>query len=344
MTEVTDMTMRAILCDSPRDDLSTTRLTDVPVPVPGPGEVRVRMMAAGINPVDWKLCAGVAPWWDAPHVVGLDGAGVIDALGDGVEGWAPGDRIVWHGNLNAQGVFADYAVAPAHVVSRIPDTVGYAEAAALPCAGYTAFQGLVRKARIRAGEVVAVQGGTGGAGGFAIQIAKAMGARVIALAREAAADHVLALGADDVVDYRAPDLPARLRAANGGEGVDIVFEVVNPGDARASLDLLRYNGQLVTIDPLPDLSRTPSYTYAASIHEVALGGAYGAGHLPTQRDFAAIGDRMLGWLAEGRLDPMISERIGLDGAVDALARLRAGRIRGKAIIEITSDAGEETAK
>lgn len=323
--------MRAILCTEPKDDLSTTSLTDVPRPEPAAGEVRVKVNAASLNPVDWKLCAGVAPWWNEPHVVGLDAAGVIDALGEGVEGWSPGDRVVWHGNLNRDGVFAEFAVTPAHVISHIPQGVEDTHAAALPCAGYTAFQGLVRKARIGAGDIAVIQGATGGAGGFGVQIAKARGARVIALVREEEFDWARKLGADEVVDYRADDLPGRIRALTGGEGADLVFEVANPGDARKSLDLLRYNGQLVTIDPLPDLSQTPSYTYAASIHEVALGGAYAHGHLPTQRDFAAIGDEMLAMLVDGRLDPMITETLALEDIPDALKRLRARQVKGKLV-------------
>lgn len=323
--------MRAIFCTEPTDDLSTTMLTDVAVPQPEAGEVRVKVNAVSLNPVDWKLCAGVAPWWDEPHVVGLDAAGVIDAIGDGVEGWVPGERVVWHGNLNRQGVFAEYATTPAHVLSRLPDDIEDTHAAAIPCAGFTAFQGLVRKARIGAGDVAVIQGATGGAGGFGIQIAKARGARVIALAREEEFDWARRLGADEVLDYRVADLPARVRAVNGGEGADIMFEVANPGDARKSLDLLRYNGQLVTIDPLPDLSKTPAYTYAASIHEVALGGAYGHGHLPTQCDFAVMGDEMLAMLRNGQLDPMITETMALEDIPDALKRLRMRQVKGKLV-------------
>lgn len=326
--------MRAILCTRPQDDMATTGLAEVPVPEPGPGEVRVRVMAASLNPVDWKLCAGVAPWWSEPHVVGLDAAGVIDGLGEGVTGWAVGDRVVWHGNLRRQGVFADYATTVAHVLTRVPDAVAFAAAAALPCAGLTAWQALVRKIRLAAGQTIVVQGASGGVGGFAVQIAHRIGARVIALARPEKAARVRALGADVVLDHRAPDLPAQVRAANGGLGADAMLEVANPRDARRSLDLLAYNGHLACIDPLPDLSRTPAYTYAASIHEVALGGAYAAGDLRTQRDFAVMGEGLVAMLAAGTLDPMIEHRIGLDQVPDFLSRLRRREFDGKAVVEI----------
>lgn len=326
--------MRALVCSKPVDDLSTTCVTEAPRPEPAPGEVRVRMRAASLNPVDWKLCAGIAPWWSEPHVVGLDGAGEIDALGDGVTGWKIGDPVVWHGNLNRQGVFAEYATTVAHVLSRIPEGVSFEAAAALPCAGYTAFQALVRKIGLQKGQTIVIQGASGGVGGFAIQIARILGARVIALATAEKADRARALGADIVLDYRSENLAEQVRQHNSGLGADAMLEVVNPGDARKSLDLLCYNGQLATIDPLPDMSQTPAYTYGASIHEVALGGAYAADDLRTQRDFAVMGDQMLQWLAQGRLDPMIEKEITIDDAPETLLQLRQRVFDGKAVITI----------
>ncbi|MFV0476006.1 MAG: zinc-binding dehydrogenase [Pikeienuella sp.] len=325
--------MRAILCARPVDDMSTTALADVAMPEPGPGEVRVKMMAAGLNPVDWKLCCGAAPWWSEPHVVGLDGAGVVERLGPDVRGWAVGDRVVWHGNLNRQGVFGEYAVTAAHVMTRLPEGVSFQVAAALPCAGLTAYQALVRKIGLARGQSIVIQGATGGVGGFAVQIAHDIGARVIALARPERAARARRLGADVVLDYRAADLPAQVRAANGGRGADAMLEVANPGDARKSLDLLAYNGQLACVDPLPDLSATPAYTYAASIHEIALGGAYGAGDLRSQADFAVMGAALIEMLEAGRLDPMIEHSIPLEAAPDFLHRLRRREFDGKAVID-----------
>lgn len=326
--------MRAIVCSKPADDLSTTTLTDVPAPRPEAGEVRVKLHAASLNPVDWKLCAGIAPWWNEPHVVGLDGAGEIDALGDGVSGWNVGDRVVWHGDLNRQGVFAEFATTRAHVLSRIPDNVDFRAAATLPCAGLTAYQALVRKIGIQAGQTIVIQGASGGVGGFAIQIARNLGARVIALARPEKFARARELGAEIVLDYHSESLADQVRSNNDGEGADAMLEVVHPDDARKSLDLLRYNGHLATIDPLPDLSKTPAYTYGASFHEVALGGAYGAGDLRTQRDFSAMGDQLLQWLSDGLLDPMIETEISLENVPETLARLRRREFDGKAVIRI----------
>lgn len=324
--------MKAIVVPSAEAGLEQITLAEVPQPAPGPGELRLRVMAAALNPVDWKVAIAHFPVWTFPHVIGLDAAGVVDAVGEGVTGWALGDRAVLHNNLLKPGVFAEYCLAAAHVVSRIPEGVSFAAAAAIPCAGYTAYQALFRKARLEAGQTVLIQGGNGGVGGFAVQLAHRAGARVIALARPEYHGAVKALGADIVFDYRDPDLLAKVRAeTTDGQGVDVMLEVVNPGDARISLAFIRYNGHLLSIDPLPVMTDVPSYTYAVSIHEVSLGGAYIAGHVPTQRDFKVIGDDMLARLAEGRLDPMIEERITLAEIPAALMRLKNRAVTGKIV-------------
>jgi len=330
--------MQAIVCDRPVDDLSTTTLTTTSIPEPGEGEVRVRVQVAALNPVDWKLCAGVAPWWKEPRVVGLDAAGIIDKVGTGVTEFSPGESVVWHGNLNRNGVFAEYATTPAHVLSRIPPGVAFDAAAALPCAGITAYQALVRKIKLSPEQTIVIQGATGGVGGFAVQIARNIGSRVIALAKPEKFERARSLGADEVLDYRRDDLRTAIREITQGRGADAMLEVVNPKDARKSLDLLCYNGHLASIDPLPDLSLTPPYTYAASIHEVALGGAYGAGDLITQRDFSVMGNALLKWLTEGMIDPMIEHRIDMSEVPDFLNRLRRRAYDGKAVVMIGNGA------
>ena len=327
--------MKAVVIPSVDAGLDGITFADVPQPKPGAGDVRFKVEAASLNPVDWKLAGDHKPEWAYPHVLGLDAAGTIDAIGAGVEGWRVGDRIVLHNDLWKPGVFADFAIAPAHVAARVPEGVSFIDAAAVPCAGYTAYQALFHKAHLQAGQTILVQGSNGGVGGFAVQLAHAAGARVIALAKPEHHAAVRKLGADVVFDYRHPDLLAMVKAeTEGGFGVDIMLEVVNPGDARKSLAFIRYNGQLLSIDPLPNMANVPSYTYAASIHEVSLGGAYGAGHTPTQRGFAAIGSAMMKRLAEGTLDAMVEEVIPLEQIPAALKRLRQRGTTGKIVARI----------
>ncbi len=330
----TPVTMRAIVCDAVDKTLASLHLRDVQAPTPLTGQVRVRVHAASLNPVDWKLADGTAPWLTAPQILGLDGAGVIDQIGEGTEGWAIGDRVAWHGNLREQGVFAEYAAVPAHVLAKVPESVSFQSAAALPCAGMTAYQALIRKAHLQPGQTVLVQGASGAVGGFAVQIASAIGATVIALARTSQVQRVRELGADHVFERDDPELKEKVHALTGGYGVDIFLEVLNPQDARKSLDLIRYNGQLLCIDPMPDLSRVPPYTYAASFHEIALGGAYSSGHRPSQKDFATMLNALLSLVAEGQLNPMIETIIGLEQVPEHLVALREGRLPGKTVVTI----------
>lgn len=323
--------MQAVTVAKPSADPRDLVVQDVAMPEPGPHQVRVQVHAVSLNPVDWKLAENGHPNWRYPHVLGLDAAGVIDVVGAEVAGWRPGQRVFWHGNLSKPGVFAEYALADDHVLTEIPAGVAFEAAASLPCAGMTAYQGLFRKAHLAAGETVLVQGASGGVGGFAVQLAKAAGARVIALCSPAKAERVKRLGADVILDYRDPALATKVKDLTGGYGADVMIEVANPGDARKSLELVAYNGDLVCIDPLPNLSRTPAYTYAPSIHEVALGGAYLAGHRPTQEDFAVMDGDLVGRVARGELDPMIEQRIGLADIPEYLWRLRHGRLAGKTV-------------
>lgn len=327
--------MKAIVVPQAGGGLDSVKLADIPVPSPGPGELRLRVEAVSINPVDWKVAVDNKPEWTFPHVLGLDATGIVDAVGPGVEGWSVGDRAVLHNNLWKPGVFAEFCIAPAHVTSHLPDGISFTDAAAVPCAAYTAYQGIFRKARLEAGQTILVQGANGGVGGFTVQLAKQAGARVIGLAKAEHHATVRKLGADIVFDYRDPDLLAKVRVeTEGGYGVDVMLEVANPGDARKSLAFIHYNGHLVSVDPLPVMTNVPSYTYAVSVHEVALGGAYFAGHLPTQRDFKTIGDDLMARLAAGKLDPMVEEVIGLADIPDALWRLRRREVTGKIVAKV----------
>lgn len=327
--------MKAIVVPEAGGGLESVTLAELPIPEPGAGEIRLKVEAASINPVDWKLAISGHPLWTYPNVLGLDAAGTIDALGPNVEDRRVGERIVFHGNMSKSGVFADYAIAPAHAVSRVPDGVAWTDAAALPCAGYTAYQALFRKAHLEGGQTILVQGANGGVGGFAVQLAAAAGARVIALAKPEHHDAVRKLGAHVAFDYRRADLVEAVRAeTDGGYGVDVMLEVANPGDARISLAFIHYNGHLVSIDPLPDMSRVKPYAHAVSVHEVGLGGAYIAGHVPTQRDFARMGDELLARLARGELDPLVEEIVPLAAVPDALGRLKRREISGKIVVRI----------
>lgn len=314
--------------------MSSLQLVEAGRPLAGPGEALVRVTKVSLNPVDWKLCTGVAPWWEGAHIVGLDAAGVVQAVGEKVSPDWIGKRVAWHHNLGRQaGVFADFVTTPAHVLAEIPPGVSDEAAAALPCAGLTAYQALVRKCRIAKGDVALIQGASGGTGGFAVQIAKIEGAMVIAMARPQSFDRVKRLGADHVLDYASPELASQVREI-APDGVDVFFEVVKAQNVNENFRHIRFNGQFATTDPLPDLSGVDAYSYALSIHEIALGGAYGANDIRTQRDFPKMLSEMMVHVASGKLDPMITAEISFAEIPEYLQRLKDRKVEGKIIATV----------
>src|SRR5882757_2407415 len=202
------------------------RYGDIPRPLIGPHTVLVRMRAAGVNPIDWKVREGLlAPLMDAvfPVVAGFDLAGVVEEVGPGVTGYAPGDEVmgyVWPDVLG-WGTMAELVAAPVRTLARKPERLGWAEAAAPPLAGLAAYQGLAHRLGVGPGDTVLVHAAAGGVGVFAVQIAAALGARVIGTASEGNHGFLRALGAEPV-NYRGA-LADRVRALVP-EGVDAVLD------------------------------------------------------------------------------------------------------------------------
>ena len=325
--------MRALVLDQP-GGFDRLHMADIPTPDPGPGEVRVRVAATGLNPVDYKLMGGGHAAWRYPFVLGLDVAGIVDAVGPDVESWQPGDRVVYHGNLARPGGLAEYTVTVEHTMTRVPTGMSLTAAAALPCAGMTAYQALFRRLHLDAGQSVLIHGGSGGVGGFGVQLAACVGAAVITTCSPRNADYVTGLGAHQVIDYHSEDVAERVRAITNGRGVDAVVDVVGRESATQALDLLAYGGGLACIEALPDFSRWHMFDRAISVHEIALGGAYGSGDRRAQDDLAYMGTELVGLVAEGTIDPMVSEVVALDAVPDALRRLKEGRVRGKVVAQI----------
>lgn len=167
----------------------------------------------------------------------VSAVGVIDAIGDAVTQWHVGDRVAAHGDLRNPGAAAQFVILDAEVLARIPDSVSFVDAAALPCAGMTAFQAVHRRLNIQAGQSILITGATGGVGGFAVQLASRAGAHVIALASTGHED-VMRLGAAAVIDYRAADAAEQILAANGGRRLDAIVDAVSSASATRHLAML----------------------------------------------------------------------------------------------------------
>ena len=324
--------MKALLLDAV-GPVSSLYVGELPVPEPGAGEIRVKVHAVSLNPVDYKLAGRGNENWKWPHVLGLDVAGVVDSVGAGADQWNVGDRVYYHGDLSKAGGFAEYAITTAHTTARIPDSVSFAEAAAIPCAGLTAYEAVVRRLNVQSDHIVWMQGGAGGVGGFGVQICANLGAMVITTASERNHEFVKSLGAAYAIDYGSEDVVARIMEITNGRGVDRVLAAVDETTADQGIEVLAFRGGLATVAGLPQLAES-TFDNARSIHRVAYGGAHTSTNREAQVDLALMAEEMIGLVAEKKIDPMIEQVIGLDDIPEGLAQLETRHVRGKIVAEL----------
>ena len=324
--------MKALLLDAV-GPVSSLYVGELPVPEPGAGEIRVKVHAVSLNPVDYKLAGRGNENWKWPHVLGLDVAGVVDSVGAGADQWNVGDRVFYHGDLSKAGGFAEYAITTAHTTARIPDSVSFAEAAAIPCAGLTAYEAVVRRLNVQSDHIVWMQGGAGGVGGFGVQICANLGAMVITTASERNHEFVKSLGAAYAIDYGSEDVVARIMEITNGRGVDRVLAAVDETTADQGIEVLAFRGGLATVAGLPQLAES-TFDNARSIHRVAYGGAHTSTNREAQVDLALMAEEMIGLVAEKKIDPMIEQVIGLDDIPEGLAQLETRHVRGKIVAEL----------
>lgn len=324
--------MKALLLDQP-GVVQDLYVGELPTPEPGAGEIRVEVHAVSLNPVDYKLTGRGNPNWTFPFVLGLDVAGVVDAVGEGVVEFKVGDRVFYHGDLTKQGGFAEYAITTAHTTAAIPDSVRYAEAAAIPCAGLTAYEAVVRRLDVQPNHIVWMQGGAGGVGGFGVQISKNIGATVITTASERNHEFVKSIGADLAIDYNTQNVVQEILNYTNGLGVDRVLGAVDVDTANQGIEVLNFRGGIACVAGMPTLDAS-TFAGAKSIHNIAYGGAHTSTNHEAQVDLARMATEMIGLVAEKKIDPMIEQTLTLDEIPSGLEQLQSRHVKGKIVAEI----------
>lgn len=291
---------------------------ELPVPQAQPGEVLLRVSAAAVNPIDWKRRErGRGPF---PLIPGYDVAGVVVAVGEGVEDWRCGEpAVAWLGR-GRQGGYAEYVPVPVADLVRKPTTLGFREAAAFPLVSLTAWGVLFDVARLQAGERVLVHAGAGGVGSMAIQLAKQRGAYVITTASARNHDYVRELGADEAIDYRHVDFASVVK------DVDVVLDAVGGDTLTRSLGVLRRGGRLVSITQVPDAAACAAAGVHCSVFELAA---------PAPDSLAQIAEGF----TRGELRLPVERHFPLAEAASAQELNRAGRTRGKIVLDVSIDAG-----
>lgn len=245
---------------------------DVPQPVPEQGQVLVRIAATSVNTVDTKICAAgkalpMSP--DLPAILGMDFAGIVVAIGAGVEGFKPGDEVYGcaGGLADLPGSLAEYIAADARLLAHKPVSLSMREAAAIPLVGITAYEGLLR-AGVQAGQRVLVHGGSGGVGHVAVQLAVQRGAEVYATGgNDAALAEIKAMGATPI-NYRSTAVADYVDEHTGGAGFDVVYDTVGDSNMLNSFGAAALNAQVVTTTSMLDLDLTLAHLKGLSIHVV----------------------------------------------------------------------------
>ena len=299
------------------------QVVDLPDPVPGPGEIRVRIEAAGMNPFDWKVIDGALQGvvdHPFPIVMGSDGAGVVEALGAGVDDFRPGDRVYGQFMKVAlgRGSYAEQVIAPADgKLALLPEALSFEVAAALPTASVTAYQA-IEALRLGEGDTVLVNGASGGVGQSAVQLAAAAGARVVATAPGDLADHLRGLGADEVVDFTEGPTDGQVLALHP-DGIDAVLDLVSTaGQAGPLVDLLRPGGVAISTNGALEVE-------AMAARELRGVNFYSDATPEVLATVAGLADA-------GRLRVSIDATVPLEEAPAAVARARTGQARGKTVI------------
>ncbi len=293
---------------------------DVPRPEPKEDQILVRVIAAGVNPVDGLIRSGMFAKYEKavfPMILGADIAGVVEKAGSEVTKFKAGDPVFAYASLKSGGGYAEYALTTEREAAPKPKVLTYVEAAAVPVVALTAWQALIGTAKISAGQTVLIHGGSGGVGTFAIQIAKARGARVIATASTANQDLLKQLGADMTIDY------TKQKFEDMAKDVDVVLDSVGKDTLARSYGVVKKGGFIVSLVARPDRNE---------LNKRGIGGA--ALNVEANSDeLAEIGKL----IDEGKIKVIVSQTFPLSEAVKAQEQVATGHTRGKIVLKIADE-------
>lgn len=292
------------------------RTGDVPDPTAGPGEVVVDIHAASVNGADAKVRLGGGRYSLSrfPHILGRDFSGIVSGVGAGVTDFAIGDAVFGVTEQGIEGTYAEKIAIKGALVAKKPASLSHTQAAALGLVSLTALTAIEDTARLKAGQTILIQGGAGGVAGFAVQLAKHLGATVIATASAGNHAYVRSLGADQVIDYNAENFTAI------GPICDVVFDTVGGGVRAGCYQVLKAGGKLVWIAPAPEGFQPPRNDVETLKPDV-------------KRDRAHL-ERMLALLAAGAVRPPTIVRYKLSQAAEAHKVSEARHLQGKLVLEV----------
>lgn len=293
------------------------KLEDIPRPEPKDKEVLIKVYAAGINPVDWKIIEGKASERfpiKLPITPGWDLAGVVEAVGKSVKEFKEGDEVYCKPEISGQGAYAEFICVPESIVAIKPTNLSFQEAGGVPLAGLTAWQALFQYGHLQKGEKILIHAASGGVGSFAVQFAKEKDAYVIGTCSTDNVSFVKKLGADEVVDYTKANFEEELK------DLDMVFDTLGGDIQRKSLDVLKSNGRLITIVDA-------QYEAEAQEKEIRFK------HFMASSNAQQLGE-ITKLIEHGSVFPEISAVYSLEEAAQALRESANGHVRGKLVLRV----------
>jgi NADPH:quinone reductase-like Zn-dependent oxidoreductase len=300
------------------------KLSDLPRPEPREGEVLVRILAAGVNPVDWKIRAGYLQQRMPsafPITLGWDLAGIVEERGLGARRFEAGDKVYAYARKNSihDGTYAEYIALPESYLSLKPKNITFEKAAAVPLAGLTAYQVLADRAALKKGQTCVIVGASGGVGSFAVQFARLLGARVIAVASRKNHAYLRFLGAQSTIDYVGSGFVEGVRKILP-QGADVVFSPAGGESLKKAFDCAKKGGKLLTISEPGDPELAKAKGIQLIYHFVE----------PNSRQL----DLFRGWIEKGKLKVNVSKVYPLEEAAKAHEAIESGHTRGKIVLKI----------
>lgn len=315
--------MKAIIIDK-FGGAEQLHLQELPIPAPEEEEIQIHVEYSGVNPADWKIREGLFQKrlpHEFPIILGWEAAGKINALGKNVKNFKVGDEVyVFCKKPTVHwGTYAEYVNAEAVKVAKKPENINFAQAAAIPLAGLTAWQALFDAARLTKGETILIHAGGGGVGSLAIQFAKNIGAKVVTTASEKNHLYVQKLGADIALDYHETNITDRIKQASP-EGIDVILDTVGGNTLLESTKMLKKGGRLVSLLEQID----PSHAQGLGIEFFYISAQ------PSGHQLGEIGKL----IQEGRVIPPSIEEYPLSKAAEAQEKNKAGHTLGKLVLKI----------
>lgn len=299
-------------------------LTHVPKPEPDEGEVLVRIKAAGVNPVDYKIRSGLYKGRmpiEMPVILGWDVSGVVEKNGFGASRFELGEEVFAYARrkIIKNGTYAEYICLPESFLTYKPKSLSFEEAAGVPLAGLTAFQSLLHKGKLMKNERVLILGATGGVGSFAIQIAKAVGASVVAMAGKKNISYAVSLGADDFIDYTAGNIKDEI-AQRFPDKFDLVFDCVGREMLDMAYEFVAPGGRLVSILGQVNQEKADKYKVLFNYHFVE----------PNVKNL----NQITSWIGDGKFKVHIDQAFRLEEAAKAHEQIETGHTKGKIVLTI----------